>query len=195
MDKAQQDRVIARDPTTAGVFEISENFVSIFALGPIAEGTARLVARAMPRARAFPTAGLAPSTQLPGSPTATGAGLRLVLGIPPMPNERGEKAKLQRALANLGQVRLALILFRTGLVARPAAGSEEVMTVEFRIESDTSLSAQLSRPLTASSEAALRAESDVVLLMLLMVVLRLGDDRPDPTALVRVTLPPYLPAD
>ena len=183
MDKAQQDRVSSRDPSTRGVFEISENFVSIFALGPVTEGTARLIARAIPGARTFPT-WATPATQHP-PPSGVGASAEFVVDLPVMPNERGETAKLQRALVNLGRARLTLILYRTGLVAR----SDTATTVEFRSQSPTRLNVKVSRILSAASVAALR--TDVVLLTLLLIVIRLGDGRPPATC--RVTLPPYLP--
>jgi hypothetical protein len=114
IDDAQKARARGLSTQTLDVFSISENFVSIFALGPITEATARRVARA------FEEVPPPVPTALPGAVLRWGTGGDVVGGVVGWPVvARGEMAKLDVALANLGRQGL-LVQFRLFLKLRGA---------------------------------------------------------------------------
>jgi hypothetical protein len=181
LDPTQKGRVARQVPNLEAVLSISENFVSIFALGPISDITARAIARALP-GRAGNGRGL-PSTASPRPPQA--------LRLPVLANDLGQAAKLRRMLAGLGPGGAeSLVLFRCALYARRPAGQAQV-TLTFTRAGDGLLGVDLT---SASDERTVRTrvQHDVILLLLLDRLLGPpGEGEGTDPPRVVVTVPPY----
>lgn len=193
VDKAQQDKVQAADPRVGDVFAISENFVSIFALGPITECTTRYIARRLfgaPLSQAQTAAGGGGPSSDTDQEAAEG---EAVLSVPSIPYKDGCRAKLMQRLRKLDRgTKLSLIRFRVGLGVRPPAGSPTA-TATFRLTFKGEAPMILCEA-TNVSMSRLKAglSTDVVLLMLLVIILT--PPPPGSTPLCcQVTLPAYKP--
>jgi hypothetical protein len=191
VDEAQQARVRAADPRVGDVFAIAENFVSIFALGPITECTTRYIARKLlsaPLSQAQTASGGGGPSNGANSEVAKG---KAVLSVPSIPYKDGCRAKLMQRLRKLDRgTKLSLVRFRVGLGVRPPAGSLTV-TVTFRLTFQGDVPTILCKP-TNLSMSRLKAglSTDVVLLMLLVIILT--PPLPGSTPLCcQVTLPAY----